>query len=190
MAEIIDRLKLDHRRFRHLLGQLDQTLREATAGDPTAEDRLFCIIEYLTNYPHTIHHPTENLIFARVLEKTLTNKERSTIVQNAKEHTALEKETEDLLEIVESATTLTATKIAAYVTLQNQHMDREEHEVFPIAVNHLTAEDLSALEVQYAMLHDPLFDAAESRFSALYDCLNTDGLSLGAGAVTRFLSAT
>ena len=190
LAEIIDRLRLDHRRFRQLLDQLTQSLKEAHSGDTAAEDRLFCMIEYLTDYPHEIHHPTENLIFARLLEKALTDEERSMIVQNANEHQALERETEDLFERVDSTAPLTSANIAAYVLHQNQHMDREEQEVFPLAEQLLTSEDLIALDDQYAALHDPLFDAAESRFSALYDCLDAKGLRLGAEAMARYLSAT
>lgn len=190
MTEIIERLRLDHARFKALLRQLTETTQNALAGDATAEDRLFCMIEYLKDYPHQIHHPTEDLVFARVLEKPLTAEQREVISKNAAEHRALEHETERLLDNIDSLSSVTTTDIGEYVQHQTHHMEREEREVFPLADAVLTENDLHILATQYEKLHDPLFDAAESRFNALFDCLDAKGLNLGARAVASFLSAT
>ena len=190
MAEIIDRLRLDHQRFRQLLSQLETVAENVNSGDAGAEDRLFCMIEYLKDYPHEVHHPIEDLVFAQVLEKALSEAQRNIITDNAREHRALERETEALFNNIGAADALNSSQIAAYVAHQNEHMDREERDVFPLAEEILTRDDLSILEEQHGRLHDPLFDAAERRFSALFECLDTKGLDLGADAVASFLSAT
>ena len=190
MAEIIDRLRLDHQRFRQLLSQLETVAENVNSGDAGAEDRLFCMIEYLKDYPHEVHHPIEDLVFAQVLEKALSEAQRNIITDNAREHRALERETEALFNNIGAADALNSSQIAAYIAHQNEHMDREERDVFPLAEEILTRDDLSILEEQHGRLHDPLFDAAERRFSALFECLDTKGLDLGADAVASFLSAT
>ena len=63
MTDIINRLRLDHKRFGELLKQLAETAEAASSGDAVAEDRLFCMVEYLRDYPHTIHHPTEDIVW-------------------------------------------------------------------------------------------------------------------------------
>lgn len=190
MAEIIDRLRLDHQRFRQLLSQLAAIAENVNSGDVGAEDRLFCMIEYLKDYPHEVHHPIEDLVFAHVLKKPLSERQRNIITDNAREHRALERETKALFNNIGSTDALTSIQVAAYVAHQNEHMDREEREAFPLAEEVLTRDDLSILEEQHGRLHDPLFDAAERRFSALFECLDTKGLDLGAKAVASFLSAT
>lgn len=189
MTDIIERLRLDHKRMHEILKQLSALLDQDTFSD----DRLYCLIDYLKEYPHEIHHPTEDLVFARALDKALTAPQRNTIAENAKEHGMLEQETEALITAVNadggSAATLTR-QINEYVEHQSLHMKREEREVFPLMIEVLDASDWEELKAAEKALHDPLFDAAESRFNTLFELLNPSGLNIGAGAVARFLSAT
>ena len=197
MSHILERLKLDHVRLRNVLNELNAAAEEAATGKTSAEDRLFCMMDYLVEYPHEIHHPIEDLVFARALEKTSDEAQAKVLYENANQHRALENETERLF----AATDMEIPNfdeikqmILYYSDHQLQHMAHEEADVFPLVKSLLEKEDWDALEEQYAALHDPLFDMAESRFSALYNCLGVDpddpGLRLGVSSVVRFLNAT
>ncbi len=70
-------------------------------------------------------------------------------------------------------------------------MQHEETVVFPLVQKLLSAKDWLALEGQYNVLRDPMFDAADSRFNAVYRCLGVDpnNPNLGVGSVLKFLNA-
>jgi hemerythrin-like domain-containing protein len=69
MNALLQRLDRDHRRLEQLLGLLDGLLDEFRDGlEPDYE--LMCeLMEYLIDYGDQVHHPSEDLVFARVLEQ-------------------------------------------------------------------------------------------------------------------------
>ena len=197
MPDMIDRLLLDHERLHNVLKELARAASDANSGETSAEDRLVCMVDYLLEYPHRIHHPTEDLVFRRVLGKNLTTAQSEVITQNAAQHRQLEEESESLFAAVDAASLDledVAARIERFCARQSQHMAHEESVVFPLAAELLDEHDWEALEAEYRTLHDPLFDAAESRFEALYECLGVDPdavrSSLGASAMAKFLNAT
>lgn len=194
MSKIIERLKLDHLRLGRVLSELASVADQAADGSASAEDRLFCMLDYLKEYPHEIHHPVEDIVFSQTLNKILTEEQSQIIDDNASQHRSLEQETERLLAAVDNDTpdleklrSLTRT----YVEHQTQHMQHEETVVFPLVQKLLSAKDWLALEGQYNVLRDPMFDAADSRFNAVYRCLGVDpnNPNLGVGSVLKFLNA-
>ena len=197
MTDIIERLKLDHQRLHSVLEALENALTEADAGDEAARDRLFCMLDYLMEYPHSIHHPIEDAVFKRLLEADLDGDQLKIVQENLAQHTLLEAETRRLFDAVDEDDTqldALADLVSAYIQHQLVHMQHEENALFPLAGEVFTPADWAAMDEHYQALHDPLFDAAEARFSALYECLGVDPAHAvykrGAAATARFLAAT
>jgi len=67
MNDLLERLALDHRRLEQLLLLLERLLDEFRDGlEPDYE--LICeLMEYMIDYQDQVHHPSEDLIFERVL---------------------------------------------------------------------------------------------------------------------------
>lgn len=197
MIEVIERLIVDHGRFRRILDEIPKTLEEAVEGDETAKDRFFCMVSYLTGYPDEVHHPVEDLVFDRCRAVSDDDEALALLAHNIEQHARLKTLTEDLLALVDEEVDdwdLITTRALEYVAVQREHIMHEEAEVFPIS-ERLLSNTTSPEELEHLLdqLHDPLFDAAEKRFAALFECLGieTDGIrQRGAAATARFLAAT
>ncbi len=194
VSKIVERLITDHQRMYNVLNALESAARESRDGEVSAQDRLFCMVDYLAEYAHDIHHPTEDLAFEELLEKISDPEARSAIEATREQHKTLEVLTHELLRLVEDeACDELVERLHEYRELQNRHMVFEESRVFPALEATLSADDWRELDHLYEKLHDPLFDAEDKRFAALYQHLGVDPeqrSTLGADAVNRFLSAT
>lgn len=192
MQELITRLKLDHQRLAKVLHELEIVANDVDRGT-AGSDQLFCLLDYLAEYPHQIHHPTEDLVFDELLKKPLTTEQQQIVEGNAMQHKELEKKTAELMDSVDDADFRDNETLREYVTLQRNHMGYEESVVFQMATELFSDADWQAVATHKERLHDPLFDAAEHRFAALFECLGVEPekmRAVGADAVTRFLGAT
>ncbi len=192
MHEILARLRLDHQRLGKVLRELE---RVANINDvsTTRSDHLFCLLDYLGGYPHQIHHPTEDLVFSALLDKVLSSEQRQAVKGNAMQHETLEEKTEVLLASVDDPDFAESDALADFLRLQKAHMEFEESVVFPIAQVVFSDADWAAIAHHQERLHDPLFDSADRRFSALFDCLGVEPEKIrarGARAVSAYLSST
>ena len=194
MTAIIERLLLDHARFRSVLNQATRVLEDARQGNDSAWDRLYCIVDYLNEYPSRIHHPVEDVVFKSMLNAELSDADRQRVVENANQHESLHRETEALFNAFDDPDADFDDVLTTYIAHQLEHMHNEETVMFPMAHRVFSEADWAALEEQYELMHDDLFDATESRFGALYECLGVDPDASvrrrGAGAVARYLFAT
>jgi hemerythrin-like domain-containing protein len=192
MQDILTRLRLDHQRLAKVLDELE-TAANNVSDDPGRSDLLFCLVDYLSEYPHEIHHPTEDLVFAELLQKSLTPEQRQIVEGNARQHEELERHTAGLIDFVDRANFANNETLHEYVRMQRQHMAYEESTVFQVADDVFSEEDWDTVAAHHERLHDPLFDAAEHQFAALYGCLGIEPEKIrarGADATLRFFNAT
>jgi hemerythrin-like domain-containing protein len=183
---VMDRLIVEHRSVFALLRELERVASQTsplTAGDYClARD----IVAYVHDYSDNIHHPTEDLVFARLLARRPAMK--PTVQRLRDDHEAMAVETRSLFNLLDALATRRASGRHAavrkactdYVAHQRAHMQFENRELFPAAARWLTAADWRAVAANFLVADDPLFGTVVSRkHRVLYEYL------LDPGAMTR-----
>lgn len=136
------------------------------------------IVAYLHDYPDQVHHPTENRLFAKLLQRQPSLKD--SIHRLRSDHDAVAIETHNLLDLLERAIDDSGQELEkdvresciAFVTHQRDHMGFENEEMFPEAIDSLSSSDWKLLETEYASQKDPLFgQAVGSSYRLLYEYL-------------------
>ena len=180
-SRILEELHLDHKRLARILNALQAWSEEDTEYDAATIDRVGAMIEYLADYPETMHHPLEDRVFDLLLLRSLSTEDRNIVVKNAKQHRDLSDRTKALavgFDQALSADHFTPEKLKQhaqeYVRIQFDHMGFEENVVFPVAEREFTAEDWASIESAERLSHDPLFDQRLTRFQSLYDFVTED----------------
>jgi hemerythrin-like domain-containing protein len=200
VSKTIDRLLTDHRRLRNVLGALDQKMQELGSEDLEADtDHLFCLADYLTNYPDHVHHPLEDVVFERLLKQDLSEAQRQIVEHNRSQHenlTAATKRLSQQIDRMSGSFDVEALRreVDDYIDRQRKHMAYEEREVFPLALSCLSSTTWDELDASYGESSDPLFDEADRRYGTIYRFLVVDPEerepSRSAEPLLRYLGAT
>jgi hemerythrin-like domain-containing protein len=186
MHTLLRRLKTDHRNLTRLLQVLERQLDDFHAGEEHDLDLMCELVEYLESYEDQMHHPTEDLVFARL--KALTDEKRVAVETLEDQHRQLsdmsKKFRRSLEAIMHEGVVLrqeVESQGRAMIKVLRQHMDLEEGEVFPLAEERLSPQDWAAVADQAPNLTDPVFgDPDPARFRSLFRHLSQElGLSGG-----------
>jgi hemerythrin-like domain-containing protein len=136
------------------------------------------VVAYLHDYPDHVHHPTEELLFERLLCRKPAL--RRLVARLRRDHEVLAKETERLLArldelIARPRSARTRQALAACRALaqrQRAHLQLENHEAFPAAIAALSRADWKRIEKRFLRAEDPLFGKTVShRHRRLYEYL-------------------
>jgi hemerythrin-like domain-containing protein len=158
--QILVQLHEDHRNIRRLLELI--LISPEAAADRRYMQQGADVMRYMTGYPDQFHHPREDLMFDRLLERDAASCD--VIGRLREEHILLGQEGLALREVFDEH--LAADRMPddelhglarGYVQLQTGHMVREEHAVFANARLVLTAEDWAAIDTLLATRPDPVF---------------------------------
>jgi hemerythrin-like domain-containing protein len=164
---VLDQLHQDHLHMATILDliarELDAVEQGATLDLELFEDAL----TYITAYPDTCHHPTEDVVFERL--GSAMPGARSEIDGLQREHVRLIASGRELLDTVraveEDALVTRADLLAkgrAYVDVLRAHMNREESGLFRLADEHLGDADWAFIGTAVGAMEDPLFGPAVS----------------------------
>ena len=131
------------------------------------------IMFYMTHYPDVMHHPKEDLAFARIRKREVSA--GPIIDRLAEQHARLKEDGNGLAialdDIVSGAITLREHVEApgrAYIAAFRSHMDSEETAILPLAAKLLRDADWAAIDAAIFKLDDPLFGKnSEPRYAAL-----------------------
>jgi hemerythrin-like domain-containing protein len=131
------------------------------------------VVYYLRHYPEQVHHPQEDVAFARLLERD--PKLKPQIDRLMQEHRVITAAGKTLLahleEVVGGALeprSIVEAAAAAYLASYRQHLAAEENEVIPRAAELLTSQDWAAVAAAVPAEPDPLFgEDIEARFRKL-----------------------
>lgn len=150
MQSLIDSLREDHRYMTRLLHQLEA---EVSALDNNSRrlDTVLEITDYLKQYPELWHHPVEESLFARLLEKPLAEHERGLVSKVIDEHAMLDalaelvdiKLAQYLLNPGRKASLMRSVNL--FVRHQLKHIECEQNHVFRLCRQHLDDSDWQAL---------------------------------------------
>lgn len=173
--QVMARLEDDHLHIAKVLEVLEKVLD--ASGDADVNWEIVAdIISYLQEYPDTVHHPVEDQLFDRVLDKGLTPAERELVHKNLAQHAEIIGATAQLAgdvaqilsDIIVPQEQLQA-HFKSYLELQRVHMRNEIHHLFPLAERLLAQPDWQAIAQQMAETADPMFEADSGKFAALYE---------------------
>jgi len=173
MSDPIALWHAEHVNFAALLDLLEVQLDRFHRGEAPDYELMLDVMFYMTHYPDVLHHPKEDLAFARIGERDALA--RQTVEQLSAQHSTLKREGNALVialdDIVNGSITSREHVEApgrAYVAAFRRHMSIEETEILPIAAKLLDLDDWAAIESAILQLEDPVFGkAGDERYAAL-----------------------
>ena len=184
MTNPIDRLQQDHANFARLLKVLDSALARVEAFEHEDGEVMRDVMHYITRYSDQIHHPTEDLVYARLADKSPAAREQ--LAEVPRDHEALANESRALSDIFERIVDgdLVERQVVInegrhFVEHLRKHMLLEEQHLFPAARNVLDDEDLGEVEQILQDSRDPIFgDVVDDDFKDLLEHIRRESTDL------------
>jgi len=185
-------LQDEHRYMNLLLTTLEEQLAASDLSGPGEYFLMQDIVRYLHEYPDTVHHPTEDLLFDKLVRRE-PDVEKD-VARLRRDHDRLSENTSEILQLLnESAEQHTPeaaeavrTALDKYIGRLRRHMRFEEAQMFPAAVQCLANRDWQAIESRLDAVQDPLFGSTVSQdYRLLYEYFASRANKLSRTA-TRF----
>jgi hemerythrin-like domain-containing protein len=162
MPEILAHLQVDHRNMRQLLRVLEEELTAYETRSLADFDLIKQILEYTLHYPNLIHHPREEALFRRLLERDPASK--IMVGDLTKEHAELARLTHrfaaalhNVAHDVELPRALFNKLADEYVSRCKHHMETEEQKFFPRLMAVFNDQDWADFDGLATRGYDPLF---------------------------------
>jgi hemerythrin-like domain-containing protein len=173
MSDSIALWHAEHVNFASLLDLLEKQFDLFHQGKAPDYDLMLDIMFYMVHYPDVLHHPKEDLAFARIREHDV---EASAIVDQLTEQHARLKSSGDALvialdDIVNGSITSrehVESPGRAYIADFRSHMSCEEATILPLAARLLRDSDWAEIDAAILRIDDPLFGKdQEGRYESL-----------------------
>ena len=173
MSDSIALWQAEHVNFAAVLDLLEDQLDLFHQGKNPDYEMMLDIMFYMTHYPDVLHHPREDLAFARILE--LDASSRPIVDDLAEQHVRLKDFGDVLVRSLESIVggAITARDRVevpgrAYIAEFRNHMLKEERTILPLAVKLLSEGDWAAIGAAIRHIDDPLFGPkGQQRYASL-----------------------
>jgi len=176
MHKIQRQLHTDHYHLQRLLNCLSHEIDCYDFDSKRSPDLdiILSALDYVRTYPDKLHHPSEDIIFKKLLKKKV--KESKLIKQLQNEHEEIIQETKKINElfncvaedcIVSADELLTGAR--KYIALQKQHLDKENEFVYPLMDTGFSEKDWREIEKEVKVQSDPLFNSrSKKEYDQLY----------------------
>ncbi len=152
----------EHAYFAQLLRLLRREIDVIHAGEDPNFELMVDILRYLREYADRVHHPREDVAFARLARHCPDM--QAVLGRLNQEHRVIETAGAELLSRIEAAVggeVVPREKIeaaaATFLVFYESHLAREENEVLARAGRHLTPADWDAVRSSIASIPDPVF---------------------------------
>lgn len=162
MNKSLDIIHAEHRAIAAMMHGLRQIVAGIEKGRLKPDFELFrAMIEYIDKVPEKVHHPKEDqYLFARLRERSA---EALPVIELLEaEHRigdARIREVEAAMQQYEQSGAAGfagfQAAVTKYVEAEWKHMNTEEHEIFPLAEKHLTAEDWAVIDAAFLSNENP-----------------------------------
>jgi len=164
----------EHVNFSKLLNVLDGQLMLFHGGKAPDYELMLNIMFYMTHYSDVLHHPKEDLVFAKIREREIGV--AGTVDELAAQHARLHEAGRELVRQLDDIVNGTISSREAveavardYIGTLRSHMRLEEDEILPLADQLLTPRDWKAIHAAIGDFEDPLFGKhTEARYVALH----------------------
>ena len=173
MHDILQVLRQEHKNITNLIYTLEWQVAEFERGNPPDYDVIRATVEYFLGFLDLYHHPKEDLIFTKLLERDAGIVK--VLGDLSREHEELGARSRDfatslhaVLNEREISRKAFAQRARRFIELQRQHIKMEETSFFPAAEKTLVAEDWADLKARMTTGDDPLFgDNVGAKFDHL-----------------------
>jgi len=162
MADVIAALTCDHANIAKILELLESEILAIEVGKTPDYPLLQDIMCYMLQYPDRFHHPREELVFEKLVERDPTA--RTAVEDALDQHISIGlagREFDRLLRTsdVDSIHVREGIGVAgfAYIRALHQHMLLEDKTLFPMAAAALTNRDWQSVDRAVDAIEDPLF---------------------------------
>ncbi len=177
MNSLLQRLGRDHAGLAQLLNLLEAMLDRFHAGDEPDYDVIAEILEYMESYADEIHHPSEDLIYNRLIE--LGEGGHEVLAVLSKQHSVLHQVTRDFRTAIEGILNEEVVRRDEVevqgrdlIDTLRKHMVLEDTVAFPLALEKLSEDDWRMLIETAPDATDPIFGKPDpARFSSLFQLL-------------------
>lgn len=176
MHPIQHQLHSDHHHIQLLLNCLSQEMDcfDFDSQRTADMDIILSALDYFHVYPDKWHHPAEDAIFNRLLQKKV--KERAILEQLIEEHKKIVLETIKINQLFQTAADdciVSATDLIAsardFITLQRAHLEKENEFIYPMISQIFDAKEWKAIEAEIKTQDDPLFNKnSKKEYEHLY----------------------
>jgi len=181
--DILAQLKSDHENVATLLDILDDQVERVHKMEKADYDLMRDIMHYMTTYPDGFHHPMEDLVIEKLIERDPSCRDFALSI--VKEHANLTKKSNALLEmllkVIDGEIVLRKDIVARgadYILALRSHMQSEEERLFPRAKEVLSEEDWNRISDNIELQRDPVFGKiveAQYRSICEFISLQSDG---------------
>lgn len=173
MSDSIALWHAEHANFATLLGLLEGQLDRFHKGEKPDYELMLDIMFYMTHYSDVLHHPKEDLAFARIKEREVNA--RPLVDELTEQHARLKEFGDALVRALDdivngSITSRERVEVPgrAYIADFRSHMLKEETAILPLAAKLLRARDWAVIDAAIRHIDDPLFGKdGEERYAAL-----------------------
>jgi hemerythrin-like domain-containing protein len=194
VAKAIDVLMNEHRLIERALGSLETYAADLRAGAPPSREVVGDYAAFFRGFADRCHHgKEEDILFQRLLERGLP-RHAGPLAVMYHEHEVGRASVRELTAIAARPTPAGAADrdevlacAGAYVPLLREHILKEDHVLYPMALQVLTGPELDAMEAQFAAFEtglraDGSYDALEALAERLVARFAPDPARMAAAA--------
>lgn len=174
MNKSLDIIHDEHRALAAMLNGMRELVAGIEAGRLRPDfDLLASMIRYIDEVPEVVHHPKEDqFLFAKLRQRSpealpyieqleTEHQQGEARVKSLKDALAAYRQTGDAGFAGFKVT------LMAYLEQEWRHMNTEEHKIFPLACQYLTAEDWAEIDAAFLSNDNPWLGAA-GKYAALF----------------------
>lgn len=170
MSKLIDTLREEHRSICAVLEGLRCLAQHSLTGQATVDPRVFRgLLHYLETYAGRLHHPKEDQYLFTAMRQFGPRAE-AVIVGLEREHAGGERALRDLDHCLARCEIANQKRFAPFANAVEdyardylRHIQKEEEEIFPLAIELLTPADWEAIDNACRDNVDPFIAAQEKR---------------------------
>jgi len=177
VVDLVQQLHRDHSDIARLLKLLTDELDVARVEEEPDYSRMLLVMKYMTHYPDVVHHPKEDVLFERLIDRAPSI--RIALQTLTAEHRMLAEKGLEFFDILHAAAheyvverVSLETRGHDYISTLYRHMRFEETEVFPVARERLSRRDWRTIDSRVESLRDPLFGKqVDDQYRSLYELI-------------------
>ena len=163
--KILQGLHEDHINLSKISAVVAAELAVLEGGTHPDYELLEDVMSYVTGYPDTYHHPTEDIVFARLrLVAPEAGRDIDALLAEHDELIACGREFLETIRAIEEEAVVARVDFLAkgrgYIDLLTAHMNREEAGLFRLAAERLDVLDWEEISARVEAIEDPLFGPA------------------------------
>ncbi len=170
---VIDILRQEHRNIKELLLVLERELGIFARGERPDYEVIHALIAYFQVYLDACHHPLEDMVFEKL--KVRDSAAAAKIGDLAADH---RRDAERLHRVARAIQSVLADRellrqtvndiIRDFIEQERRHVDMEERDLFPAALNALQRQDWAEIAARLTDRKDSLFsDIVEKKFDVV-----------------------